>query len=262
MSRSATAEGGPSHPRRPESESATAGFLVRTPTFDGSLAALAQALRSRQLLPSDIDLCGLVREYLAYYQRVAEADLNLATETLPQLARVIELKARLLLPKPPADNHETEAEEELADTLGAVALLEELEDAILFLKQRRDERRIVLPARTPRPDYPRPERPIKIGADRLAEMASRYRQGGYFELAVERLTMASAMKTLLASLRRVGRAMLHDLLPAPSWEAQVMGFAGMLELVREGKLRAHQNETYGPIELDLTAGQERDSQAA
>jgi segregation and condensation protein A len=226
------------------------GFFVQTETFTGSLAELANALRSGKLEPKNVNLLRLAKAYLVYYDRVAQKDIELATETLPALARVIEVKARLLLPRPPREADEEEAEAELGETLDVVAVLEELEGAIFFLRQRRQERCIILPARAPKPEYPRPERPIRVSLGKLAEMASRYRTTSYFELAVDRLSMSAAIKHLQDALKRVRRALLRDLVPARDWAAFVVSFAGMLELVKEGQARAHQEAPYAPIELE------------
>lgn len=233
------------------------GFTVLTPHFSGSLSDLAQALRAGTLEPEALDILGLVRDYLVYYRRVADGNLELATETLPGMARVVELKARLLLPRP---SKESEDEEDLERALEAVDLLAGLEEAITFLKDRREARRVLLPASAPRPNLPRPERPLKVSVTRLAELAARYRPSHYFELAVERLTVASAMKGLRDALRGVRRGFLRDLLPKADWPTLVTSFTGMLELVKEGEVRATQCEPYGPIELELTEREAKDGE--
>jgi segregation and condensation protein A len=138
-------------------ENETPAFLVRQAGFEGTLGELAHALRRGTVAPSSIDLLTLVHSYLEHFESLAASNLELASVALPNVAQVIELKLRLLLPRPPRVAEEEE-EEELEEALDAVAMLEELEDAIDFLRQRRDQRRIVLPARTPRPEYPRPSR--------------------------------------------------------------------------------------------------------
>ena len=207
---------------------------------------MAHKLRTGGIEPAEIDVLEIVRAYLRYFEEIARSDLDVATETLPHLARLVELKTRLLLPKPPKE----EAEEALEETLHAVTLLEDLEEAILFLRNRRNERRTVLPARTPRPSYPRKERSLKVGVGRLAQMASRHRVGAYFELAVERFTIAAAIRILREALARVRRGVLSDLLPTRDWPTLIIGFAGMLELIKEGRVRAEQPEPYAPITLE------------
>jgi segregation and condensation protein A len=226
-------------------------FVVRQEGFEGTLGELAHALRRGAVLPSNIDLLMLVRSYLEHFNALSAHDLELASVALPNVAQVIELKLRLLLPR---TRNDVEDEEEgmLEEALEAVAMLEELEDAIDFLRQRRDERRIVLPATAPRPDYPRPIRSLATGVDHLARLASRYRAAGYFELAVDRLTMNFAITDLLGTVRRWGRALLHEAVERPDWSTLTVYFAGMLELVKEGRIAAHQAEPYAEIELNLT----------
>lgn len=234
---------------RAQAASLPEGFRVETPAFSGTLGELAQALRSAELRPQDLDLYQLVKAYLAYFHALAERDLDLASEGLPGVARVIELKLRLLLPRPPREPEEEAALVE--EALEAVTLLEDLESAISFLRQRREARRIVLPARAPRPDYPRPARPLAVGVDRLQQLAARYRLSAYFELALERFSMADAMRSLLKRLKKLRRGRLAELTEHGSWSALSVTFAGMLELYKEGKLRAEQHEPFGPIELEL-----------
>ena len=126
-------------------------FQIETPTFTGTLGELAHALRTGRVLPGDLELFSLVTRYLTHYRTVAERDLELATETLPTLARLVELKLRLLLPTPP----KAAETEELTTALETVLVLEAFEGAIGFLRERREERRHLLSARAERPPLPR-----------------------------------------------------------------------------------------------------------
>lgn len=227
------------------------GFVVRQPGYQGDLAGLARALRSGALAPRELDLRSLVDDVLIWFEREAERDLDLASTALPQVAQVLELKLRLLLPRPPRDSEDDEDLPETSDeTLAAVALLEDLESAIDFLRRRRFERSVVLPARTPRPDLPRPRRPIATTASRLAALASNLRPGGYFELAHDRLTLEDALRRLRSALARLARGTLRTLTPSRSWAERTVLFSAFLELVREGRVSARQDEPYGEIEVE------------
>ena len=142
------------------------GFIVQQEAYSGTLTELAHALHTRAISPQQINVLKLVQDYLIYFEQYSN-NMDIASEALPMVARIVELKVRFLLPRPPKSEEDIE-EEILKETLEAIVLLEELEEAISFLKHRRAERRIVLPASMPRPRYPRAERPIKIGLERLA----------------------------------------------------------------------------------------------
>lgn len=225
------------------------GFVVEQEHFRGSLAELGQALRQHSLAPERLDLYLLVRAYLAFFEVLATTDLELATEALPRVAQVIELKLRLLLPRPPRGPFDEAEADALDEALSAVAQLEELEDAIRFLKERRRERRIVMPATTPRPAYPRAVRPVRTSPVDLARLAGRYKLGGYFELAIERLTLAGAMRRVMAALRRRGSGPLFTLVDATDWPARTVSFGALLELIKQDRVTAEQTCAYGPINV-------------
>jgi len=228
-------------------------FLVDQEGFSGTLGELAHALRSRALVPERIDLYQLVRAYLEYLGTFADDQLDLATEALPRVAQVVELKLRLLLPRPREEPGEELEEVLLEEALEAVALLEELEEAIAFLKRRRQERRVVVPARAPRPDYPRARRPVSASSGDLARLAGRYRLGGYFELELAGVTVASIAARLLAAARRLLRGDPFTLVGARTWADRALAFSGMLELIREGRLTATQERPFAPITVSLVA---------
>ncbi|MEZ4633152.1 MAG: ScpA family protein [Deinococcales bacterium] len=223
---------------------ATTSFRVMSPSFEGTLAELIQALRSERVGARAVNLLSIVRDYLNYYQRLASKDLQLATETLPQLAKVIELKTRLLLPRLPKESDE----ENLEETLSAIEMLADIEHAIHFLRQRRDERKLIISAKTPKPDLPRLERALNIGIQRLNELASRYQVANYFELSRDRLTMPEAMKNLKTLLTRWGNHFFHSLAPK-AWAERVVYFSAMLELIKESQIYGRQEEAFGDIEL-------------
>lgn len=199
------------------------------------------------MAPERLDLYQLVRRYLVYFEGLAATELELATEALPRVAQIIELKLRLLLPRPPrGPSDETEADA-LDEALSAVAQLEELEGAIRFLKERRQERRIVMPATAPRPAYPRAARPLRTSPGDLARLAGRFKLGGYFELAIERMTLAGAMRRVMAALRRRGAGPLFALVDATDWPARTVSFGALLELIKQDRVTAEQTSAYGPI---------------
>jgi segregation and condensation protein A len=228
---------------------ADAQFMVHQPHFTGTLRELGSALRSGQLDPADVDLLQLVRSWLEHYNALALADMDRASFALPAVAQVIELKLRLLLPRPP---REQSGSGDLTDVLEAVAFLEELDGAIDFLRLRREQRRVLLPASTPRPALKRKERPGVLEVGRLVELASRLRGHSYFELLPDSLDVAGATARILQQLSRDGEASLARLAGSGEWPVRTVFFAALLELVREGRVVLGQAEPFAEIEVRLT----------
>ncbi len=226
------------------------GYQVRQAHFQGSLSELASLLRRGRLAPAQVDLLELVQDFLAYFERHAERDLDLASEALPALAQVIEVKLRLLLPRPPRMPDEELADEARIEAVEAVETLARLEHAIAFLRERRERRRHLVASRPPQVRFPRRVPPVRLALGQLAVLAARYRSDAYFELQRDRLSVPEAMRRILERLATLGRAELRSLATPADWSVRTVFFAGLLELLREKRVKAEQTAPYGPIVVE------------
>ncbi len=71
-------------------------------TFEGPLDLLLYLIRKQNINVLDIPMAELTRQYLVYVEMMRRTQLELAAEYLLMAAVLIEIKSRLLLPKPPA----------------------------------------------------------------------------------------------------------------------------------------------------------------
>lgn len=229
-------------------------FCVDLPSFQGSLTLLASALRSGQVLPSEVPLLRLTREVLAWVQDMtgqsATAFADAHPDLLPALANVIALKARLLLPQPEPDDPDT-LEELFEEVVEGVEALAELDSLVAFLATRREERAGLLPARPIPLDLPRRERKRNPGGS-LAKLVraaqNAVRQVEVPLLARERLTLADALKALRAFGRRLSTFSFRGV-AVQDWGEQTTYFAALLEGVKEGDFSVQQDEAYGEIQV-------------
>ena len=72
-------------------------------TFEGPLDLLLYLIRKQNINVLDIPMAELTRQYLGYVELMRRTQLELAAEYLLMAAVLIEIKSRLLLPKPPAE---------------------------------------------------------------------------------------------------------------------------------------------------------------
>jgi segregation and condensation protein A len=235
-------------------------FIARFEGFEGTLLELAAALRAGKLEPSFVPLLELTRAVLKRFETlrteleiVSIGSLDLASEALPHLAGVIELKARLLLPRPPKTQHHDSLEDEidasLEDVLSGVEALAQLEGAIAFLRDRRKERSKLLVASPAPVNIPRKMRPLTQGLGDLVEAAKRrVREVNLFDLAYDRLTLPQALERLREFGHKLKKFFFGDI-PAQDWGERTVLFSAMLEGVRAGELEVEQSEIYGDIEI-------------
>src|SRR3954462_2222612 len=70
--------------------------------FEGPLDLLLYLIRKENLNILDIPMAPLTRQYLEYVEVMRSKNLELAAEYLVMAAMLMEIKSRLLLPRPPA----------------------------------------------------------------------------------------------------------------------------------------------------------------
>lgn len=71
-------------------------------TFEGPLDLLLYLIRRQNINVLDVSMAELTRQYLGYVEMMRRTQLELAAEYLLMAAVLIEIKSRLLLPRPPA----------------------------------------------------------------------------------------------------------------------------------------------------------------
>ncbi|MFN3266715.1 MAG: segregation/condensation protein A [Deinococcales bacterium] len=228
-------------------------FIARFVGFEGTLPELSAALRSGKVVPGIVPLLELTRAVLARYQHARailppELALELSSEALPHLSGVIELKTRLLLPKPPRqEEDDSEFDSSLEDVLEGVQALAQLESAIGFLREQRAARSQVLLPNVPEIRLPRKAKPIATGIGVLLEAARRrVRDIELLDLAFERLTMTMAMARLLDFGKKLTPFFFAEV-PAADWGERTVLFSALLEGVRDGQLSAKQEVAYEDI---------------
>lgn len=70
-------------------------------TFEGPLDLLLYLIRRQNINVLDVSMAELTRQYLGYVEMMRRTQLELAAEYLLMAAVLIEIKSRLLLPRPP-----------------------------------------------------------------------------------------------------------------------------------------------------------------
>jgi segregation and condensation protein A len=221
--------------------------------FEGPLDLLLYLIRKHNLDILDIPMADLTRQYMNYVEKMRAIKLELAADYLLMSAVLIEIKSRMLLPKPAEIDEEDDPRAELVRRLmeyEAIKLAAQRLDAMpqvgseISVAQAYYERIVEV------------QRPTIALDDLVAawkavlERASNYR---HHKVSREELSVREHMSQILRRLqqdRLTEFTALFDV-KVDGIPKLVVCFLAILELAREGLVRLTQQTAYSPIYLQI-----------
>ena len=85
--------------------------------FEGPLDLLLHLIEKNKINIYDIPIAEITEQYLEYVNRLEEEDLEIVSDFLIMAVTLLEMKAKMLLPKQEEDIEEVEPREELVQRL-------------------------------------------------------------------------------------------------------------------------------------------------
>ena len=223
-------------------------------TFEGPLDLLLYLIRRQNINVLDIPMAELTRQYLGYVEMMRRTQLELAAEYLLMAAVLIEIKSRLLLPRPPAATG-NETNDPRAELVRRLIEYEKMKQAARELDAMPLAERDFT---TVRVWFERlaGERLPDVAPDDLraawAGLVARARANRHHLVTREQLSVRSEMSRLLKLLEPARFIEFSALFAAHADVAHlVVTFLALLELSRECLVRIAQAESYAPIYAQL-----------
>jgi segregation and condensation protein A len=234
------------------------------PVFEGPLDLLLHLIREHKIDIYDIPIFQITEQYLSYMSHWESMDLAIAGEYLVMAATLIEIKARMLLPLPPANEGEDEPEDPRAELVQRLLEYQQYQETVESLRGWEEYRRSVFfrgSVENP-DDYIMPTAEGALSADALFLALKRVLDAaGVGDEPVTavmpkrrvglRMRMAEVARKVLASPDGIEFSRLFDL-PCPRAEI-VITFLALLELLRLGRVRAEQRKPNADILLTPAA---------
>ena len=234
-------------------------LVVDVEGFEGPLDLLLTLARQQKVDLAKISILALADQYLAFIEEARKMRLELAADYLVMAAWLAYLKSRLLLP----EQHPAEglSAEEMANALALrLRRLEAIRKFAEQLMNRPQLGRDVFERGQPEPiaEIKRPQWSATL-YDLLSAYASRRQIQSRSVVRVPKRTVWSLAEAREALERLVGQTMdwspldqyLVAYLTDPATTATVLAssFAAALEMIREGRLEAHQQGAFSPLYL-------------
>jgi len=225
---------------------------VQLDAFEGPLDVLLHMIRSQEMEIFDIPIAQLTGQYLKVLEKQSDLDLDIAGDYLVMASTLMQLKSKLLLPRPELD----EQGEEIDPRAELVAQLLAYEQYRLLAEEIGDLPRIGRNVFT-RASFPESDlverAPPEADLDALLVAFRNVlkRVGGKIEHRVfmDTMSVREQMSMVLERLGRGGMCFEDLMLELPGRESLVTTFLAVLELWREQLLTLVQSKCYGSINL-------------
>ena len=89
------------------------GYTVHLEAFEGPMDLLMHLIEKEKIDIYDIPIAKLTEQYLDYLRQMQEFDMEIASSFLVMAATLLQIKSRMMLPKPPAPQEEEEEDPRL-----------------------------------------------------------------------------------------------------------------------------------------------------
>ena len=223
-------------------------------TFEGPLDLLLYLIRRQNINVLDIPMAELTRQYLGYVEMMRRTQLELAAEYLLMAAVLIEIKSRLLLPRPPAPPG-AEADDPRAELVRRLLEYEKMKQAARELDALPLAERDFTTVRVWF-DRLSGERLPDVSPDDLraawAGLIARARANRHHLVTREQLSVRSEMSRLLKVLKPARFVEFTALFAGHADVAHlVVTFLALLELSREQLINVAQAAPYAAIYAQL-----------
>jgi segregation and condensation protein A len=232
-------------------DEAPPAFVVELPEFSGPLDLLLTLIREEQVDIYDIPIARIAQQFL---ERIHAMRLDAAAEYLEMAARLVRIKAQLLLPRPEGVEGWEDPRAELVRRLLEYQQVREVVDVMERLSDERRNRfaRSYIPTPS-EPDEPAPG-PLSLSLGELFAAIDRVLRQAKRPVVHDVIPRALDVDGAIGAIRRVlelrARGRWNDLVAGDAEPWQILSvLLALLELAKRGELRIAQPKPFASVEF-------------
>jgi segregation and condensation protein A len=225
------------------------GFVIDLPHYRGPLDLLLSLIRDEKVDIYDIPVARICQQFI---ERMHTLKLDEAADYLEMAARLLRIKAQMLLPRPDAEEAWEDPRAELVRRLLEYQQMREVVDVLERLGE--DRRNRFARSWVPAPLAPMVQAPLSLSlgellaaVDRVLRHAQQPQVHDVISRPIDVDGFIEVVRAVIA-LRAVAR--FRDVVPpgAEPWEV-LSGLLALLELARRGELRIAQPRPFAAVEI-------------
>jgi len=236
-------------------EAPPASFVIELTEFSGPLDLLLSLIREEQVDIYDIPIARVAEQFLA---RIRTLQLNEAADYLEMAARLLRIKAQMLLPRAEGDEAWDDPRAELVRRLLEYQQMREVVDVL----ERAGEERRSRFARAYLPQAPAPpEAPLALSLGELLAAVDRIlrvtKDPAIHDVVARSLDVPGAITVIRALLTLRAHARWTDIVEPGAEPWQVLStLLGLLEMAKLGECRVLQPRPFANVEITRDAASE------
>lgn len=224
--------------------------------FEGPLDLLLWLIRRNSLDILNINMAALTRQYMDYVEAMRRKRLELAAEYLVMAAMLIEIKSRMLLPRP-EKVLEDDAGDPRAELVRRLLEYEQMKLAAQGLAELPQRGSDFFTLRVHIPRLAVKHLPQVRPEDLLAAWTAILKRASmrkHHRIGRQELSVREHMSRILKHLQAAGSCLFSDLFdPEQGRSVLVVSFLALLELARERLVDIVQNAAFAPIHAQLAS---------
>jgi segregation and condensation protein A len=238
-------------PNGPPPESS---FVVELTAFSGPLDLLLSLIRDEKVDIYDIPIARICEQFVI---RIRTLGLNEAADYLEMAARLLRIKAQMLLPR----GNEEQWEDPRAELVRRLLEYQQMREVVDVLERRGEERRNQF-ARAYLPQAPAPpQAPLALSLSELLSAVDRVlrsaRQPNMHEVIPRALDIPGAISIIRSVLALRARILWTEIVETSAEPWQILStLLGLLELAKVGELRVSQPKPFANVEISRDVASE------
>jgi len=229
-------------------------YRVNLDIYNGPLDLLLYLIRREEVDIHDIPIARITEQYCAYVDTLKLIDPDLAGEFLVMAATLMEIKTRMLLPRPEQEAAEAEAFDPRAELVRQLLEYKAFKDAASDLRAAADEQALRFP-----------RRPVElVGQDDARDleevqlwdlveafsalMTAIGREGQETRILYDDTPLELHADDIMDRLRRDGNMTFREVFAGRTRRTELVGlFLALLELIRRRSIYVEQEKDFGEI---------------
>ena len=236
------------------------GYRVKLDIFEGPFDLLLYLIRKHEVDIYDIPIHDITEQFLEYLTLMKILDLEIAGEFIEMVAILMNIKARMLLPKPVFGDDE-EAEDPRTELVARLIEYKKFKDAAMTMSDYEEERRMIYP----RKFFPPIREKKEISHEEylqnvtLFDLLLAFKKAldnmpkvTYHEVKKIEITIEEQREFILNALQSMQMILFSELIKSFKDRIFVIvTFLALLDLIRIRKIKVEQAQVFEDIKITL-----------